>query len=37
MANVEKKCRWHFALSLGGEEQGPNDATGDSFKKGKYD
>lgn len=33
----EGKCKWHFAQSLGGQEQGPNEATSDTFKKEKYD
>lgn len=37
MGQVEKECRWHFAQSLGGQEQGPNEATSDTFKKEKFD
>ena len=33
MSGVEKNCRWFFAKSLGGQDQGPNDAMGENFKK----
>ncbi len=33
MANAEYNCKWHFAQSLGGQDQGPNDAMGENFKK----
>ncbi len=33
MSGVEKNCRWYFARSLGGQDQGPNDAMGENFKK----
>lgn len=37
MNNAEKHCQWHFAQSLGGQEQGPKDAVGETFKKEKYE
>lgn len=33
MSAVEKNCRWYFAKSLGGQDQGPNDAMSENFKK----
>lgn len=37
MAGIELNCRWHFAQSNGGQEQGPKEATGETFKKDPYD
>lgn len=33
----ELNCCWHFAQSLGGQDQGPNDAMGENFKKSPFD
>ena len=33
MNNAERKCQWYFARSLGGLDQGPNDAMSENFKK----
>ncbi len=37
MSKAELNCCWHFAQSLGGQDQGPNDAMGENFKKDPYD
>ena len=37
ISNAEKNCRWHFADSLGGQDQGPNEAMGENFKKDKFE
>jgi len=37
MSKAECNCCWHFAKSLGGQDQGPNDAMGENFKKAPYD
>lgn len=34
---AELNCCWHFAQSLGGQDQGPNDAMGENFKKSPFD
>lgn len=36
MNNAEKHCQWHFAKSLGGQDQGPNEAMSEHFKKLPY-
>lgn len=33
MSNLELNCKWHFAIQLGGREDGPNDPMQDNFKK----
>lgn len=37
MSKAELNCCWHFAQSLGGQDQGPNDAMGENFKKSPFD
>ena len=37
MSKAEINCCWHFAQSLGGQDQGPNDAMGENFKKSPFD
>ena len=37
MSKAELNCCWHFAKSLGGQDQGPNDAMGENFKKSPFD
>ena len=37
MSKAELNCCWHFAKSLGGQDQGPNDAMGENFKKAPFD
>lgn len=37
MSKAELNCCWHFAKSLGGQDQGPNDAMGENFKKDPYE
>ncbi len=37
MSQAELNCCWHFAQSLGGLDQGPNDAMGENFKKDPYE
>ena len=36
MGQPEKNCRWNFSPRVGGIDQGPNDAMGDTFKKLPY-
>ena len=36
MSNLELNCKWHFAIQLGGREDGPNDPMQDNFKKTPY-
>lgn len=36
MSKAERNCRWNFAPRVGGIDQGPNDAMGDTFKKLPY-
>lgn len=36
MSQAERNCKWNFAPRLGGIDQGPNDAMGDTFKKLPY-
>lgn len=33
---AERNCRWNFAKRIGGVDQGPNDAMGDTFKELPY-
>lgn len=33
----EKNCQWYFARSLGGQDQGPNDAMSETFKKDRFE
>ena len=37
MANSELDCRWHFAPSPGGQDQGPNEAMSELFKKEPFE
>ena len=37
MANSELDCRWHFAPTVGGQDQGPNEAKSEFFKKEPYE
>jgi len=37
MANSELECRWHFAPTTGGQDQGPNEAMSEPFKKVPYE
>lgn len=37
MANSELDCRWHFAPTAGGQDQGPNEAMSELFKKDPFE
>lgn len=37
MASSELDCRWHFAPSSGGQDQGPNEAMSELFKKDPFE
>lgn len=37
MATSELECKWHFAQSTGGIDQGPNEAMSELFKKEPYE
>ena len=37
MANSELDCRWHFAPTVGGQDQGPNEAMSELFKKDPFE
>ncbi len=37
MSSAENNCQWHFAQSLGGQDQGPNDAMSEPFKKDRFE
>ena len=37
MASSELDCRWHFAPSTGGQDQGPNEAMSELFKKEPFE
>lgn len=36
MGQAERNCKWSFSPRIGGMDQGPNDAMGDTFKKLPY-
>ena len=36
MNNYELNCQWYFAEALGGQDQGPNEAMSETFKKLPY-
>ncbi len=36
MNNFELNCQWYFAEALGGQDQGPNEAMSETFKKLPY-
>jgi len=36
MESKELNCKWHFAEVMGGIDQGPNEAMGQTFKKAPY-
>ena len=37
MSNSELECRWHFAPTIGGQDQGPNEAMSELFKKDPFE
>ena len=37
MTNSELGCRWHFAPTVGGQDQGPNEAMSEIFKKDPFE
>ena len=37
MATSELDCRWHFAPTAGGQDQGPNEAMSELFKKDPFE